>query len=78
MYVIEITEDKVDNMMEHIGKSIKCLNKVAECLEELKSGEPHEHDDEDYEYDRFRDGGKHQYRNRSREMYRDGGRYGRY
>lgn len=77
MYVIEITEDKVDSMMEHIGKSIKCLNHVAECLEEMKSGGHHEEDD-DYEYDQFRDGGRRMYRGGGREMYRGGGRYNRY
>ena len=47
MYMIEVSEDKIDNLMEHVGKSIKCLTKVAECLEAMK-----EEDDYDEEYDK--------------------------
>ena len=47
MYMIEVSEDKIDNLMEHVGKSIKCLTKVAECLEAMK-----EEDDYEEEYDR--------------------------
>lgn len=78
MYVIEIEEDKVDNMMEHIGKSIKCLHKVVECLEDMKSTGHQEEDDEDYDYEQFRGGGRRMYRDGGREMYRGGGRYNRY
>lgn len=77
MYMIEISEDKIDNVMEHVGKSIKCLTKVAECLEEMKSdGYSTEDDDDDYE--QFRGGGRRMYRGGGREMYRGGGRYSRY
>lgn len=46
MYVIEITENKIDNLMQHITSSMKCLSKVAECLEDMK-GDGYEYDDED-------------------------------
>ena len=77
MYVIEIEEDKIDNVIEHVAKSIKCLSKVAECLEEMKGHEDYETED-DYEREQYVRGGQHSYRDRGREMYRGGGRYGRY
>lgn len=49
MYIVEITEDKIDNLMEHVGKSMKCLHKVAECLEELKDNRSEEYDYDDEE-----------------------------
>lgn len=66
MYMIEISEDKIDSLVEHVSKSIKCLGKVAECLEEIR-GEGYEDEDEYDERDRYAAGG-------SREMYRRGGR----
>lgn len=77
MYMIEISEDKIDNMMEHIGKGIKCLSKVAECLEEMK--ESSELYEEEYHHrDRYASGGKSMYRDDDRERFARGGRYGRY
>ena len=51
MYVVEITEDKVDNLLEHMSKGIKCFNKAMECLEEMKEdGRMNErYDDDDYD-----------------------------
>lgn len=75
--MIEIKEEKIDTVMEHIGKSIKCLTKVAECLEEMKDG-GYEDDDEDFEVPKFAMGGRGMYRNGGRSRYANGGRYGRY
>lgn len=75
--MVEISEDKIDNMMEHVGKSIKCLSKVAECLEEMKDGNTYE--DEDYEErDEYAAGGRSMYRQGGRNRYARGGRYSRY
>lgn len=75
--MIEISEDKIDNMMEHIGKSIKCLGKVAECLEDMKSSSDYDYDDEE-ERDEYAAGGRSMYRQGGRSRYARGGRYGRY
>lgn len=77
MYMVEISEDKIDNMMEHIGKSIKCLSKVAECLEDIKGGSDYDYDD-DEERDEYAAGGRNMYRQGGRSRYARGGRYGRY
>lgn len=77
MYMIEISEDKIDNMMEHIGKSIKCLSKVAECLEDIRSNsDVEEYEDDDR--DEYATGGRNMYRQGGRNRYARGGRYGRY
>lgn len=73
MYMIEITEDKIDNLLEHMGKGIKYFAKAMECLEEMKDGNSRErddYDDEDYEDER--------YGNRSKKRYGGRGRYSRY
>lgn len=78
MYMIEITEDKIDNLIEHVGKSIKCLHKVAECLEEIKEEGAGYSEEDDYDRDKYARGGRRMYRDGGREMYRGGGRYGNY
>lgn len=82
MYIVEITEDKVDSMIEHMAKGLKCFNKAIECLEDAKSGARMNRrssdagsriDDEfDDEYDDER------YGNRGSRYNRGGGRYSRY
>lgn len=55
--MVEITEDKLDYVIDHIGKSVKCMAKAMEALEELKehSGSEDSYDDEDrYEHERSR------------------------
>lgn len=82
MYVIEITEDKMDGIMSHLGKAAKCINKVAECFENMKESSHHEdyeHDDEEY----MEEDMEPQHRSRHRmggrsPRYRDSGRYSRY
>lgn len=76
MYMIEITEDKLDNVLEHIGKSIKCLTKVAECIEEMRA-EGYEPDDDD-EREKYEYGGHGMSGGSSRRRYARGGRYSRY
>lgn len=81
MYVIEITEDKIDNVAEHIGKSLKYMNKAMECLEEMKETSSHIENDEDYDDMSEVYHEKNKYRTRDdeemRPRYRSGGRYGR-
>lgn len=78
MYMIEISEDKIDSLVEHVSKSIKCLDKVAECLEEMR-GESYEDKDEYDKRDRYAAGGGiEMYRRGSRSRYARGGRYSNY
>ena len=85
MYVVEITEDKMDNLIDHMSKGLKCFNKAMECLEDLKehSSMNERYEDDDYE-DNDWDG---RYGNRGgrsgngrveRRRYQGGGRYSRY
>lgn len=82
MGYITITEEKHEDILEHLHKGIHCLSKVAECFEALKEEHmderygrrEHEVMDERYgrrekDYDCEHDYGRH-------SDYR--GRYGRY
>lgn len=85
MYVVEITEDKMDNLIDHMSKGLKCFNKAMECLEDFKehSSMNERYEDDDYEDDDW-DG---RYGNRGgrsgngrvgMRRSRGGGRYSRY
>nr|DAO50318.1 MAG TPA: hypothetical protein [Crassvirales sp.]DAR29014.1 MAG TPA: hypothetical protein [Crassvirales sp.] len=83
MYMIEITEDKVDCLMEHVSKGLKCFNKAMDCLEEIKEHSSHNnYEEDDYgdeEYDeRYNN---HMNKSNNRDNTRrshGGGRYSRY
>lgn len=83
MYMIEITEEEVDSLMEHVSKGLKCFNKAMDCLEEIKensSRDNYEEDDyEDEEYDeRYSNHmNKSNNKNNTRRSH-GGGRYSRY
>lgn len=90
MYVVEITEDKMDSLIEHMSKGIKCFMRAMECLEELKEySRDREYEEYDEGYDECygerygnRGGsggssGSNGYGNRS-GMRRSRGRYSRY
>ena len=79
MYVVEITEDKMNNLMEH-------LTNAVDCLKEMKRSSYHEeshgnsnrrnerdYDDYDDDYDR-----EERYNSRSERNRGSGGRYSRY
>lgn len=70
MYMIEISESKYDNLVDHVSKSIKCLGKVMQCLEELDSSEDESNMDDEY-LENYNSRNSHS-RNRVR------GRYSRY
>lgn len=36
MYMIEITEDKLHTMAEHVEKGLKHLGKLMQCIEDLE------------------------------------------
>ena len=36
MYMIEITEDKLHSMTEHIEKGLRHMSKLMQCIEELE------------------------------------------
>lgn len=85
MYMIEITEDKIDGLIEHMAKGLKCFNKAMECLEDMKerSSMNERYEDDDYEDDDWnerygnRDGRSGNSRMGMRRS-RGGGRYSRY
>ena len=76
MYMIEISEDKIDHITEHLNKGMRCLAKVAQCFEEIRDG--HDGYDEEDDYDEYAIGGRRNDRYESRRMNRGGGRYSRY
>lgn len=82
MYIIEITEDKVDNVIEHMSKGLKYFNKAIECLEEAKTRSSmnkrsSNYDRMDEDFEDYED--EERYGNRGgRRNNRGGGRYSRY
>lgn len=36
MYMIELTEDKLSSMVEHVELGLKHMSKLMQCLEELE------------------------------------------
>ena len=36
MYIIEITEDKLHSMAEHVEKGLRHMGKLMQCIEELE------------------------------------------
>ena len=75
MYMIEIKEDDISNVITNVGKSIRCMNKVLECLENIKDKSNrtigYDDDDDDEEDD-------DEYGTRDRHNRHKKGRYGRY
>lgn len=39
MYMIEINEDKVNNLAENVEKALNCMGKVMQCVNSLKEEE---------------------------------------
>lgn len=72
MYVTEITEDKIDNLMEHMTRGLKCFNKAIECLESIKELHHSKYDDDDDEDDDYE-----RYNHKSQER-KNKGRYSHY
>lgn len=85
MYVVEIAEDKMDNLIDHMSKGLKCFNKAMECLEDLKerSYMNERYEDDDYEDDDWNErygnrGGRSENSRVGMRRSRSGGRYSRY
>ena len=78
MYMVEITEHKLEALTEHVEKSLKYLGKVMSCLDEMKhKSHYNEHQEEDYDDDE--EFIEERYGNRGRMNRRSGGgRYSRY
>ncbi len=81
MYMIEITEDKFENIIEHLGKGLKYMSKAMECLDDIKDRSKTktmnydiEDDYDDYDSDDSRYGN----RNRQERTRNHRGRYDRY
>lgn len=74
MYVIEISEDKMDGLIECVGKAFKYITKTMECLEEMKE---HSSEEDDY-YDDEEDDKRDMMKRGGRRRMRQGGRYNRY
>lgn len=73
MYMIEITEDKFEDAIEHLSKGIRCLSKGLEMFEEMKESSREEYNERSIH--RYGGEGREDY---NRDMYRAGGRYSRY
>lgn len=81
MYIVEITEDKLDGLLEHMGKGIKCFHKAMECLEEMKEGSHYGRRMADEFHDDYPHDGRYddeRYDDRYNRRRGGGGRYGRY
>lgn len=81
MYIVEITEDKLDGLLEHMGRGIKCFHKAMECLEEMKEGSHYGHRMEDESRNDYPRGSRYddeRYDDRYGHRRGGGGRYGRY
>lgn len=85
MYIVEIAEDKMDNLIDHMSKGLKCFNKAMECLEDLKerSYMNERYEDDDYEDDDWNErygnrGGRSGNSRVGMRRSRGGGRYSRY
>lgn len=85
MYVVEITEDKMDNLIDHMSKGLKCFNKAMECLEDLKerSYMNERYEDDNYEDDNWNErygnrGGRSGNSRVGMRRSNGGGRYSRY
>lgn len=83
MYMVEITEDKVDSIIDHMAKGLKCFNKAIECLEDARDGSHMNRRSSDAgsrvddDFDDYED--EMRYGNRGmRHSGRGGGRYSRY
>lgn len=79
MYVVEITEDKLSGLSEHIEKALSHMGKVMQCVSELEEdskSEMSERNPRRYERGSYRDS----YRDYSedRRGYESPGRYSRY
>lgn len=81
MYIVEITEDKFDSLLEHMDKGIKCFHKAMECLEEMKEGSHYGRRMADEFHDDYPHDGRYddeRYDDRYNRRRGGGGRYGRY
>lgn len=77
MYVVEITEDKLDNIVEHMAKGIKYFNKAIECLDEVRQDSHERSRYREDDYDDYEDE-RRMYRGGGKAMRRGGGRYSNY
>lgn len=77
MYVVEITEDKLDNIVDHMAKGIKYFNKAIECLDEVRQESHHEAKYGGRYNDDYDDEEERRY-SRDNNRRRDIGRYSRY
>lgn len=73
MYMVEITEDKLSGLSEHIEKALTHMGKVMQCVSEL----------EESGHSEMNERNETRYRRPYRESYRDydderSGRYSRY
>lgn len=65
MEIIEITENEYTDIMEHIGKGVKCINKAMECLGDMKDKR------NTREHDEYRDEERKNRRRRYDDDYED-------
>ena len=77
MYIMEITEDKMNNLMEHLTNAVDYLKEMKHSSYDKERSHDRRHgreyDDYDDDYDREERYSSHNERNRG-----SGGRYSRY
>lgn len=74
MYIVEISENKIDNLIEHMTNGINCFGEAIRCLEEMKYSNHNSNNRDKRYYDEDDDC----YRRNDRNRESNGGRYSRY
>jgi len=81
MYMIEITENKLSNLSEHVEEALKHIGKVMQCVSELgeeSSGLGERMGMRDSYRDSYRKSPYRGYDDYEDRSYRNAGRYSRY
>lgn len=81
MYVVEITEDKLSGLSEHIEKALSHMGKVMQCVSELEDESKHSEISERNpvrSYDRYSHRNSYRDWDEDRQGYERSGRYSRY
>lgn len=81
MYMIEISEDKVDNILECMNKGIKSFSKAVDYLEEAKGNydeEEYDEEEDDEEKEDYRPRKSKSKMKKERRTSKGSGRYSHY
>lgn len=73
MYMIELGEEKYEELSENVEKALRCIGKVMQCVETIKNSS---NEEEEYEPVSYHRRGSH--RDEYSSDYRNSSRYSRY